>query len=331
MATWPGRKQRDKDNPYIIYRADGWTWKVLKMWSSPEKQMEDPDNERWLVAVQSPWAPGGDMGDTYISDIFSSAPELVHIDDEFEDALEDQGYDEYLKWLRIASLSELGEDIYPSGVEDEWVEEMGYPLTDYEKSMLSEIAPDDPRFRMNPSDSLDYREWNIGLNDPDIISKNIRRLYPSGEYYAELVTIHGTMRSQTTHNREEARQDANDMKSLYEREGIRALKSDRYKSFIMPKHLRGRKNPPLSEEERAAINRVAKKLGDDPDLQEWVQSIESSVETTRGHYGKYMNMITELAGDKGELFAMAIAGGLKNAGANPEGVNSALRVMYGGR
>lgn len=236
MATWPGRKMRDRDEPYLVYRDNGWTWKVLKIWSSPEKQMEDPTIERWFCDVSSPYLPGGEMGDTYIADIFEKAPGLVYIDDEFEDDLSDQGYGTYLEWLRVASLRELGEEIYPSGFEEEWEEEMGYPLTEYERSLLSEIAPDDPRFRLNPS-----------------------------------------------------------------------------------------------EEQKAAINRIAKELGKDPDVIEYVEKVESSVPVTKGHYGKYMRLITELAGDQGELFAMAVAGGLKNAGANPEGVNSALRVMYGGR
>jgi len=62
-------KTRDIENPYAIFYAGNWEWRVLKRYQSPDGEKKN-EYARWLCAVQSPHTYGGwDMGDTYISDI----------------------------------------------------------------------------------------------------------------------------------------------------------------------------------------------------------------------------------------------------------------------
>jgi len=66
-------KTRPIENPYEVWigigRFDGWTWKVLKKYQSPENEASNP-YARWFCAVSSPFTFGGyDYGDTYIKDI----------------------------------------------------------------------------------------------------------------------------------------------------------------------------------------------------------------------------------------------------------------------
>lgn len=69
---------RDKNNPYEVYRNnEGWEWRVLKKYQSPEKEAENAF-ARWFCAVKSPATFGGyDMGDTYIRDIIEMGGVLV--------------------------------------------------------------------------------------------------------------------------------------------------------------------------------------------------------------------------------------------------------------
>lgn len=62
----PMGKTRSKSTPWLIYEAGGWTWRVLKAYST------DPNKRyaRWLCDVSSPHTFGGsDMGDAYIADV----------------------------------------------------------------------------------------------------------------------------------------------------------------------------------------------------------------------------------------------------------------------
>lgn len=67
-------KTRDKSNPYEVWQSpDGeWTWNVLKKWQAPDKEASNP-YARWFCFVTSPFAPTGDMGDVYVSEIKSQA------------------------------------------------------------------------------------------------------------------------------------------------------------------------------------------------------------------------------------------------------------------
>ena len=62
------------------------------------------------------------------------------------------------------------------------------------------------------------------------------------------------------------------------------------------------------------------------DLKESVEKIERSVETTKGHYGKYMAIIGQMP-DKISKAVIRIA--LKRAGANSYGVDWAFKLCMG--
>ena len=58
-----------------------------------------------------------------------------------------------------------------------------------------------------------------------------------------------------------------------------------------------------------------------------VEAIEANkIPTTRNHYGDYMAIFSQLADDVGQARILAVA--LKQAGANAQGVDDALRVSY---
>lgn len=66
MALNPMGKARPSDNPYLVVRNGGITYKVLKAYSA------DPDKlgARWLLATASPETYGLDeYGDGYIADV----------------------------------------------------------------------------------------------------------------------------------------------------------------------------------------------------------------------------------------------------------------------
>ena len=59
-------KTRMKENPYEVWESnDGWRWLVLKKY-----QVDDNKQfARWFCFVTSPFCPGGEYGDTYVTDI----------------------------------------------------------------------------------------------------------------------------------------------------------------------------------------------------------------------------------------------------------------------
>lgn len=63
------------------------------------------------------------------------------------------------------------------------------------------------------------------------------------------------------------------------------------------------------------------------DLRDTVKEIEGSPEMTQGHYGRYMSVISMLA-DGNVRMGRIIARALIEAGANRQGVQSALRVSF---
>jgi len=70
-------KTRKVEDPYEIWQGygqfEGWTWKVLKKYQTPEKEKSNP-YARWFCAVSSPYTHGGyDMGDTYVKDVVNYA------------------------------------------------------------------------------------------------------------------------------------------------------------------------------------------------------------------------------------------------------------------
>jgi len=69
-------KTRPKDNPYEVWRSsDGWEWRVLKKYQTPEKEAANP-YASWFCSVTSPFCPLGDTGDTYVRDIKRQATKV---------------------------------------------------------------------------------------------------------------------------------------------------------------------------------------------------------------------------------------------------------------
>lgn len=67
-------KTRKIDNPYEIWENNqGWEWKVLKKYQSPDKEKGNP-YARWFCAVKSPFTFGSyEYGDVYVKDIVNGA------------------------------------------------------------------------------------------------------------------------------------------------------------------------------------------------------------------------------------------------------------------
>ncbi|MCC7144264.1 MAG: hypothetical protein IT349_19385 [Candidatus Eisenbacteria bacterium] len=62
-------KSRKVADPYWVLIAGDWTWKVLKLYKSPESSLKDPFS-RAFCAVSSPHTFGSyDLGDVYVKDI----------------------------------------------------------------------------------------------------------------------------------------------------------------------------------------------------------------------------------------------------------------------
>ena len=64
-----------------------------------------------------------------------------------------------------------------------------------------------------------------------------------------------------------------------------------------------------------------------PDLKPGIEVIEASLATTQNHYGRYMSMITGIVPDTNPVMVMIVSRAMVEAGANQQGVSSALRVM----
>jgi|TARA_R110002020_G_scaffold270921_1_gene486205 hypothetical protein len=78
----PFNKKRKENEPYAIYEGgNGFEWRILKTYKSPESEAKDP-YARWLVAATSNLMQGGgyESGDTYASEI-KKYGRLVKADD----------------------------------------------------------------------------------------------------------------------------------------------------------------------------------------------------------------------------------------------------------
>ena len=66
-------KTRPVDNPYEIWKAPNWEWRVIKKYQRPDKEATNK-YARWFCAVKSPMTYGSwEYGDVYIKDITSIA------------------------------------------------------------------------------------------------------------------------------------------------------------------------------------------------------------------------------------------------------------------
>lgn len=69
------------NEPYEIYQAGDWEWRVLRKYQTPKKEAKNP-YARWFCAVKSPYTHGGyEMGDCYVKEVsgvgIRMKPELV--------------------------------------------------------------------------------------------------------------------------------------------------------------------------------------------------------------------------------------------------------------
>lgn len=63
-------KMRKIDQPYEIWKAGEWEWRVLKKWQTND----DKPYARWFCGVRSPYTCGRfELGDVYVSEIMSVA------------------------------------------------------------------------------------------------------------------------------------------------------------------------------------------------------------------------------------------------------------------
>ena len=81
-------KSRTVENPYHIIVADGWEWRILKRYQSPDAERANP-YARWFVAVKSPLTYGSwEYGDTYVREIPTATAGMDFV----EGVRREQGY-----------------------------------------------------------------------------------------------------------------------------------------------------------------------------------------------------------------------------------------------
>ena len=69
MAKNPFSKSRWIDQPYAIYVAHGWEWRVLKTYKLADNEKKDA-YARWFVGAKSPHTYGEfELGDTYAKEV----------------------------------------------------------------------------------------------------------------------------------------------------------------------------------------------------------------------------------------------------------------------
>lgn len=69
-------KTRPVNDPYRVFRAGDWEWRVLKAYSADESK----PFARWFCAVKSPMTFGSyDLGDVYISEVLHHATEVLPV------------------------------------------------------------------------------------------------------------------------------------------------------------------------------------------------------------------------------------------------------------
>ena len=65
------------DNPYEIYKGNGFEWRVLKKYQTPENEAKNP-YARWYCAVKSDMTYDmWEYGDVYVSEIKQNGVKLI--------------------------------------------------------------------------------------------------------------------------------------------------------------------------------------------------------------------------------------------------------------
>ena len=67
-------KMVTRENAYEVWQTSNgaWTWYVLKKWQADD----DKPFARWFCEVVSPYAPNGEKGDVYVSEIKGVAKKI---------------------------------------------------------------------------------------------------------------------------------------------------------------------------------------------------------------------------------------------------------------
>ena len=75
------------------------------------------------------------------------------------------------------------------------------------------------------------------------------------------------------------------------------------------------------------LEKVTNIIASDEDIKNYIDSIEKGIKTTKNNYGKYMQFLNKYSDNK--VFCYGIAEGIKKLGANVDGVNSAMKIIFG--
>jgi hypothetical protein len=87
----PCAKTRKVNEPYEIWAAGNWEWRVLKKYQTPEKESQNP-YARWFCAVKSEFTFGSyDMGDVYVREIKLEAHARRLSDEELKARIHSEG------------------------------------------------------------------------------------------------------------------------------------------------------------------------------------------------------------------------------------------------
>jgi hypothetical protein len=62
-------KTRKVTEPYEVWTAPGWEWRVLKKYQGPEAEAKN-EYARWFLGTKSPYTYGDhELGDGYVKDV----------------------------------------------------------------------------------------------------------------------------------------------------------------------------------------------------------------------------------------------------------------------
>ena len=69
MSKNLANKTRKIDEPYEVWEADGWEWRVLRKYQNEENEAKN-EYARWMCGVKSPFTYGKfEMGDVFVREI----------------------------------------------------------------------------------------------------------------------------------------------------------------------------------------------------------------------------------------------------------------------
>ena len=69
-------------------------------------------------------------------------------------------------------------------------------------------------------------------------------------------------------------------------------------------------------------------MADDPDIKNIVKEIESSIPTTKGNYGRYMQFLTPFF-QQGKGYALVVSKAMERVGGNSYGIQMAMNILVG--